>query len=127
MSGHWSSTDLPDFDKWWDEHGQFLRSGGTEYTRTFAYEAWKSLKLKLTGEPVVGQEEKKHRYFIAYSHVGHDNSFGNGWVEVKLIKPIRSSADLEYVRDLVIEKNGYKAVAITGWQRFEEENEHGKC
>jgi hypothetical protein len=63
---------------------------------------------------------QKHRYFVAYSHSGHDGSFGNGWVELNLKHAIRGTRDLEYVRDLVIAHEGYKQVAITGWQRFED-------
>ncbi len=28
------------FETWWDEHGQFLRAGGGEYEKTFAFHAW---------------------------------------------------------------------------------------
>lgn len=66
-------------------------------------------------------ETKRHRYFVAYCHSSSNNSFGNGWVEMSLHKPIRGNADLEFIRDKVIEQYGYEAVSITGWQRFEEE------
>jgi hypothetical protein len=65
-------------------------------------------------------EPEKHRYFIAYNHSGYDNSFGSGWLELTLEKPIRDTADLEHIKNLVIDKHGYKAVAITSWQRFED-------
>ena len=28
------------FEKWWNNHGQYMRSGGGNYEKTFAYEAW---------------------------------------------------------------------------------------
>jgi len=30
----------PEFEEWWDKHGQFMRAGGGQYEKTFAYEAW---------------------------------------------------------------------------------------
>src|SRR5581483_6907489 len=30
---------LAHFDEWWEEHGQYLRAGGGEYQKTFAYHA----------------------------------------------------------------------------------------
>lgn len=35
-------TDMPDFESWWEEHGQYGRAGGGEYEKTFAYNAWTS-------------------------------------------------------------------------------------
>jgi len=29
-----------DFEAWWEVEGQFLRAGGGEYEKTFAYHAW---------------------------------------------------------------------------------------
>ena len=31
-----------DFEKWWQEHGQFCRAGGGEYEKTFAFRAWEA-------------------------------------------------------------------------------------
>lgn len=28
------------FEKWWNEEGQYLRAGGGDYEKTFAYHAW---------------------------------------------------------------------------------------
>ena len=28
------------FEAWWDEHGQYVRSGGGQYEVSFAYAAW---------------------------------------------------------------------------------------
>lgn len=28
------------FDEWWSRNGQFCRSGGGDYEKTFAYHAW---------------------------------------------------------------------------------------
>ena len=34
--------DMPNFEAWWEEHGQYGRAGGGEYEKTFAYNAWVS-------------------------------------------------------------------------------------
>lgn len=31
-----------DFEQWWKKHGQFCRSGGGEYEKTFAFRAWEA-------------------------------------------------------------------------------------
>ena len=31
--------DRPNFEAWWEEHGQYGRAGGGEYEKTFAYNA----------------------------------------------------------------------------------------
>lgn len=30
------------FEDWWEKHGQFCRSGGGDYEKTFAYRAWEA-------------------------------------------------------------------------------------
>lgn len=32
-----------EFQTWWEDHGQFCRSGGGDYERTFAFQAWRHL------------------------------------------------------------------------------------
>ena len=34
---------VDEFMKWWEDHGQYVRSGGGDYERTFAFEAWRHL------------------------------------------------------------------------------------
>ncbi|WP_425327891.1 hypothetical protein [Pseudomonas nitroreducens] len=36
-----------EFMTWWEEHGQYCRSGGGDYERTFAFQAWRHLYPKL--------------------------------------------------------------------------------
>lgn len=36
-----------EFMDWWEKHGQYVRSGGGDYERTFAFEAWRYLMPKL--------------------------------------------------------------------------------
>lgn len=31
-----------DFEQWWEKHGQFCRSGGGTYEKTFAFRAWEA-------------------------------------------------------------------------------------
>ena len=35
-----------DFEQWWEKHGQFCRSGGVEYEKTFAFRAWEAAVSK---------------------------------------------------------------------------------
>ncbi|MCP1617006.1 MULTISPECIES: hypothetical protein [Pseudomonadaceae] len=37
----------PEFMTWWEKHGQYCRSGGGDYERSFAFEAWRHLYPKL--------------------------------------------------------------------------------
>lgn len=34
---------VDEFMKWWEDHGQYVRSGGGDYERTFAFQAWRHL------------------------------------------------------------------------------------
>lgn len=36
-----------EFMTWWEEHGQYCRSGGGDYERTFAFQAWRHLYPQL--------------------------------------------------------------------------------
>lgn len=36
-----------EFMTWWEDHGQYCRSGGGDYERTFAFQAWRHLYPKL--------------------------------------------------------------------------------
>jgi hypothetical protein len=114
---HWPPSDLPDFDKWWEEHGQFVRSGGTEYTRTFAYEAWKFLK---GDAPVQPAEPKKRHYFVSYNFQAEGHS-GNGCLDLVREKPIRNWEDVDGICKFIAEYKGFKSVALTGWQHYEED------
>lgn len=62
-----SARDL--FEAWWTEHGQFVRSGGGDYVKSFAYSAWQASRraqhstaepervyIVATGELYEGQE-----------------------------------------------------------------------
>ena len=31
---------MSDFDSWWENEGQYNRAGGSNYEKTFAWEAW---------------------------------------------------------------------------------------
>jgi len=59
-----SLTPVPDelfaaeFSAWWEQHGQFCRSGGGEYERTFAFEAWRHLYPKLMKLQKVAAEQQ---------------------------------------------------------------------
>jgi hypothetical protein len=37
-----------DFEKWWQDHGQYCRSGGGSYEKTFAYRAWEAATKRAT-------------------------------------------------------------------------------
>lgn len=34
---------VDEFMTWWEDHGQYVRSGGGDYERTFAFQAWRHL------------------------------------------------------------------------------------
>jgi hypothetical protein len=34
--------DMPDFESWWERHGQYCRAGGGEYEISFARAAWQA-------------------------------------------------------------------------------------
>jgi len=40
------------FEEWWTSHGQYCRSGGGNYEKTFAYRAWQARAAQATAEPV---------------------------------------------------------------------------
>lgn len=45
-----------EFAKWWEDHGQFVRAGGGNYERTFAFEAWRHLYPRITTPAADGGE-----------------------------------------------------------------------
>lgn len=38
------AADTVPFEDWWEREGQFLRAGGGQYEKTFAYHAWETAK-----------------------------------------------------------------------------------
>jgi hypothetical protein len=38
------SAELVEFDRWWKESGQFVRAGGGNYERSFAWATWRHLR-----------------------------------------------------------------------------------
>ncbi|MCD1628510.1 hypothetical protein [Marinobacter shengliensis] len=59
------------FQKWWDEHGQFVRSGGGNYERTFAFEAWRYLyPMIISAHPQSAQQGSVPEDLVdaAYEH-----------------------------------------------------------
>lgn len=112
----WSASDLPDFDQWWEEHGQFLRAGGTEYAHTFAYEAWKHLKGGVPTKP-----EQRTLYFVTYSYSAPTKS-GSGWIAIWRTRPIVGVEDIQELQKN-IEKGDptLGKVVVMGWQCFEED------
>jgi hypothetical protein len=116
----WTKTDLPDFDKWWLDHGQFMRSGGTEYSRTFAYEAWKHLKGVQGAETPV-ESETRTLYFVSYSFSSPTRN-GSGWVAMLRERPIAGVEDIEGLQKIIQDGDpSLGKVCLTGWQRFEEQ------
>lgn len=59
-----SFTPVPDelfaaeFAAWWEEHGQFCRTGGGTYEQSFAFEAWRHLYPKLVKLQKVAAEQQ---------------------------------------------------------------------
>jgi hypothetical protein len=40
------------FEKWWEDQGQFCRAGGGEYEKTFAFRAWEAALATPPAAPV---------------------------------------------------------------------------
>ncbi|MEO3930937.1 hypothetical protein ABGB07_44910 [Micromonosporaceae bacterium B7E4] len=60
-----------------------------------------------------------YRYFITYVFSNHRGS-GNGWTEVTRDAPIRTSADVLSMTDLIASQDqSIDRLTVTGWQRFE--------
>jgi hypothetical protein len=36
--------ELAEFERWWETHGQFVRAGGGDYEKSFAFAAWRHLR-----------------------------------------------------------------------------------
>lgn len=54
-----------EFLVWWEDHGQFCRSGGGDYERTFAFQAWRHLY------PMLMQARAARPAQTAQQPVGH--------------------------------------------------------
>lgn len=58
-----------DFEAWWESDGQFLRSGGGQYEKTFAYHAWiDSAKSEREACAKVAEEAAKKMGDIGRQH-----------------------------------------------------------
>lgn len=58
-----------------------------------------------------------HKYWFAFS-----TNAGGGACEIHLAKPMRGTADVNIVRDMIREKAGISGtVVITHWTKFEDE------
>lgn len=47
---------VEDFETWWEKKGQFCRSGGGEYEKTFAFRAWERSKELAENKPEIADE-----------------------------------------------------------------------
>ena len=50
LTGDIDELITPEFNKWWEEEGEFIRSGGGNYERSFAYGAFRYLMPKILGQ-----------------------------------------------------------------------------
>ena len=51
---------MQQFDSWWEQHGEYLRAGGGNYERTFAWHAWReSAKQASPAQPAVPVESQE--------------------------------------------------------------------
>lgn len=39
-------TERDQFEAWWESEGQFVRAGGGNYEKTFAYQAWQAARAQ---------------------------------------------------------------------------------
>ncbi|MDD2341555.1 MAG: hypothetical protein PHV54_01520 [Tolumonas sp.] len=49
LSGDMDAIIEPEFSEWWKKHGQFIRTGGGDYERTFAFGAFRYLMPRILG------------------------------------------------------------------------------
>lgn len=62
------------------------------------------------------EKQLKHRYWVAFS-----TGSGGGAGEVKLVQPIRSSADVDVVAGIIRQNAGIVGqLVVTGWTKFED-------
>lgn len=52
----------PEFTKWWDEHGQFVRAGGGQYEISFAFAAWQASRRDALEEAAKVCDDKQDWY-----------------------------------------------------------------
>ena len=66
--------DRPNFEAWWEEHGQYGRAGGGEYEKTFAYNAWVSQaeRIRVLREALLVAQ-------TALAELPHAQSAGANW------------------------------------------------
>ncbi|MFV3415295.1 hypothetical protein ACNFH8_23775 [Pseudomonas sp. NY15436] len=84
---NWNKADgahVPDavfeaeFMTWWEKHGQYCRSGGGDYERTFAFQAWRHLYPQLMAaqaqpSPAPELEKQEPAVWLAYYFGGKRN------------------------------------------------------
>jgi hypothetical protein len=52
----------PEFTKWWEEHGRFVRAGGGQYEISFAFAAWNASREAALEEAANVCDEKQDWY-----------------------------------------------------------------
>jgi hypothetical protein len=60
-------------------------------------------------------------YFVAYVAQHKSGSTSNGNYQLSMPTPVTGIASIKAMEDRITELEGFKAVVITHWQRFEEE------
>lgn len=52
----------PEFTRWWDEHGRFVRAGGGQYEISFAFAAWQASRSIALEDAAKVCDEKQEWY-----------------------------------------------------------------
>ena len=58
---------VPEFEQWWEKHGQFCRAGGGDYEKTFAFRAWEAAlaqRQQVPELPPIERDEHMDRTYI---------------------------------------------------------------
>lgn len=69
-----------EFEKWWQEHGQFCRAGGGDYEKTFAFRAWEAATNRATNKHAPKPRELA-RCGTGALHGEQQHCFEKGWKE----------------------------------------------
>lgn len=74
-----------EFMTWWEEHGQYCRTGGGDYERTFAFEAWRHLYPKLL----------QARATLSSAHIEDEREACERWIRQQIGMPSHIAMDWE--------------------------------
>lgn len=89
---------VDEFMKWWEDHGQYTRSGGGDYERTFAFQAWRhlmpmiaALKVSPSAQSVIALVGIGEKILAKLQHPTATVHAGDMWKLEDALKPFLAS------------------------------------